>query len=394
VDGSPPIAPYSAAPRHPGVDPLPETARASVVLPGARSALRTFPLRAAGPREGWLKVTASGICGTDVGLFQRGVPAATVLGHHVVGRIAAVGPEAAHRWHVGPGDRVLVEEYLPCGRCPDCASGAYRLCPQTDLWGGGRRIGTVPVSEDPALFGGNAEFMFLPDNAVLHRLPPQLPQELAAWVLPYANAVDWVLRAGRLRAGQNVVVLGPGYHGLAVTAAARLGEAGKVVVVGLPRDAERLGMAEALGATAVIAEEFGDWGAAVRAALGGGSCDLVVDTSGSDPSVVDVAVDLLGQGGRLVLTTPKQPAAVPADTAAMIRRCLTLTAVRGRPAQAIGVAIASLTEGTSGLEHVPTVEITLDEVGDMLARLATGAGPRSPHIVVRPDLSRPDTQHP
>lgn len=214
---------------------------------------------------------------------------------------------------------------------PRCASGAYRLCPQTDLWGGGRRIGTVPAGEDPALFGGNAEFMFLPENAVLHRLPERLPEELAAWVLPYANAVDWVLRAGRLAAGENVVVLGPGYHGLAVTAAARLGEAGEVVVVGLPRDAERLGMAEALGATAVTAEESGDWGAAVRAALGGASCDLVVDTSGSGPDVVDVAVDLLGHGGRLVLTTPKQPAAVPADSAAMIRRCLTLTAVRGGP---------------------------------------------------------------
>ncbi|MCX4481056.1 zinc-binding dehydrogenase [Streptomyces cellulosae] len=389
MGGSPPIAPRSTASGDTGTTPLPQAARASVALPGARSELRTFPLRAAGPREGWLRVTASGICGTDVGLFHRGVAAETVLGHHVVGRIAAVGPEAAHRWQVGPGDRVVVEEYLPCGECPRCVSGAYRLCPQTDLWGGGRRIGTVPAGEDPALFGGNAEYMFLPENAVLHRLPERLPEELAAWVLPYANAVDWVLRAGRLAAGENVVVLGPGYHGLAVTAAARLGEAGEVVVVGLPRDAERLGMAEALGATAVTAEESGDWGAAVRAALGGASCDLVVDTSGSDPGVVDVAVDLLGHGGRLVLTTPKQPAAVPADSAAMIRRCLTLTAVRGRPPEAIGRAIASLADGTSGLEHVPTVDIPLDEVGDMLTRLAAGAGPSSPHIVVRPDTPHP-----
>ncbi|MFC7511977.1 alcohol dehydrogenase catalytic domain-containing protein [Streptomyces thermocarboxydus] len=118
MGGSPPIAPRSTASGDTGTTPLPQAARASVALPGARSELRTFPLRAAGPREGWLRVTASGICGTDVGLFHRGVAAETVLGHHVVGRIAAVGPEAAHRWQVGPGDRVVVEEYLPCGECP------------------------------------------------------------------------------------------------------------------------------------------------------------------------------------------------------------------------------------------------------------------------------------
>ncbi|MEU0971056.1 zinc-binding dehydrogenase [Streptomyces sp. NPDC005917] len=393
MEGSQPITSRPAALRSTDTDCLPETARASVALPGARGEVRSFPLRPAGPGEGWLKVTASGICGTDVALFQRGVPAATVLGHHVVGRIAAIGPEAARRWGVGPGDRVLVEEYLPCGRCADCASGAYRLCPQTDLWGGGRRIGTVPVTEDPALFGGNAEYMVLPGNAVVHRLPPQLPEELAAWVLPYANAVDWVLRAGRLRRGENAVVLGPGYHGLAVTAAALLGGAARVVVVGLPRDAERLGMAEAMGATAVVAEESGAWGEAVRAALGA-PCDVVVDTSGADPKVVDVCVDLLGHGGRLVLTTPKQPAAIAADTAAMIRRCLTLTAVRGRYPQAIATAIDSLSEGSSGLDRVPTVEIALEEVGDTLARLATGTGPASPHIVVRPHLTHRGTRHP
>ncbi|MFC7511979.1 hypothetical protein ACFQV4_23225 [Streptomyces thermocarboxydus] len=60
----------------------------------------------------------------------------------------------------------------------------------------------------------------------------------------------------------------------------------------------------------------------------------------------------------------------------MIRRCLTLTAVRGHP-EAIGRAIASLADGTSGLEHVPTVDIPLDEVGDMLTRLA--AAPDRPH---------------
>jgi threonine dehydrogenase-like Zn-dependent dehydrogenase len=327
---------------------------------------------------GWLRVTASGICGTDVALHAAGVREPTVLGHHVVGRVAALGALAAQRWAVAPGDRVVLEEYLPCGTCVTCRTGPYRLCPETDVWGGGRRIGTVPVAEAPGLFGGNAEYTYLPPNAVLHRLPDDLDDELAAWVLPYANALDWTSGAGRLRAGESVVVLGPGYHGLAVVAAALAGGAARVVVTGLAHDAERLAIAEALGATPVVADD------PTFPALPAGSVDLVVDTTGTGPAIVGPAMDLLGHGGRLVLTSPKSPAPVAVDTARMIRHGLSLHAVRGRSPEAIAMAIASLAAGRSGLERVPSAEVDLDGVGDMLARLATGEGPRSPHVVVRP----------
>lgn len=359
-----------------------DVARASVALPGTASELREFPVPVPGPDEGWLEVAASGICGTDVALYARGVPAPTVLGHHVTGRIGGAGEKAAVRWGVRPGDRVTVEEYLPCGNCPLCAGGRYRLCPQTDIWAGGRRVGTVPADEAPGLFGGNAERMFLPANAVLHRLPPGLPDELAAWVLPYANAIDWTRHAGRLREGETVMVLGPGYHGLAIAAAALAFGAGNVVVTGLPRDAARLAIAGALGAVPVTAEAPDD--PSVLDALDGAPADIVADTTGAAADVLGPAAGLLGHGGRLILTTPKNPPGVPFDTAAMTRRSLTVTAVRGRRPEAITEAIAVLAEGRSRLESVPAVEVTLEETGDMLARLAAGTGPESPHVVVRP----------
>lgn len=360
-----------------------DVARASVALPGAASEVREFAVPPAGPAAGWLQVTASGICGTDVSLYARGLPAPTVLGHHVVGRIAAVGETAARRWGVAPGDRVALEEYLPCGRCRECARGRYRLCPDTDVWSGGRRIGTVPVTEEPALFGGNAQVTYLPPNAVLHPLPDGLPEDLAVWVLPYANAIDWTCEAGRLRAGENVVVLGPGYHGLAVAAAALAHGAGNVVVTGLARDAARLEYAAALGAVPLVTDGTGS-GDRIAESLGGEPADLVVDTTGGDVSVLDPATALLGHGGRLILTTPKNPARAEFDTAAMTRRNLTVTAVRGRSPEAITRAIASLAAGDSRLEKVPAVEVSLDEAGDMLSRLASGTGPQSPHVVVKP----------
>ncbi|MFD7444422.1 zinc-binding dehydrogenase [Streptomyces sp. NPDC059909] len=362
----------------------PSEARASVALPGARSELRSLPLHEAGPGEGWLQVTASGICGTDVSLFAKGVPEPTVLGHHVVGRIAAVAPEQGERtWQGRVGDRVVIEEYLPCGTCPSCTSGAYRLCPQTDLWGGGRRVGTLPAAEASGLHGGNAEYLLLQPNTVVHPLPPELSEELAAWVLPYANALDWTLRAGAVRKGETVVIVGPGYHGLAVAAAARYAGA-ETVVAGLRRDRTRLEIAERLGAVTVAADTGTDLAEGVRRVLGSRAADCVVDAVGAAPHVVRVAVDLLGQGGRLVLTTPKQPAAVPVDTSAMIRRNVRISAVRGRRPEYVRQAIASLADGTSGLQELPSVEVSLEETGDMLARLAAGTGPKSPHVVVRP----------
>jgi threonine dehydrogenase-like Zn-dependent dehydrogenase len=133
-----------------------------------------------------------------------------------------------------------------------------------------------------------------------------------------------------MSAGENVVVLGPGYHGLAVAAAALAHGAARVVVTGLSRDAARLEFAAALGAITVVTDDAGTSGKRIAGALDG------------------------------------EPA------------------VRGRAPEAVTRAIASLASGHSRLEKVPTVEVCLDETGDMLSRLASGTGPASPHVVVRP----------
>ncbi|MGH3312298.1 MAG: alcohol dehydrogenase catalytic domain-containing protein [Streptomyces sp.] len=362
------------------------TAQAAVSLPGGGCEVRTFDLRPHGEDDGWLRVEASGICGTDVALRSAGLTGPTVLGHHVHGRIAASGDTAARRWGAAPGDRVVIEEYLPCGACERCAAGRYRLCPRTDLWSGGRRVGLVPVGEPPSLWGGNAQYVYLPPESVVHTLPEHLPDPLAAWVLPLANALDWVLGAGELASGGTLVVLGPGYHGLAAVAAARQAGAGTVVVAGLPQDRARLDIAASMGADTAVTFDGNptELHEHVTRRTGGRMADVVLDLTGVRPHGLTPSLGLLTQGGRLILPGGAGRTDAAVDIGELTRLTAVVRGVRGRSPQRVAQSIEVLAKGDCGLEKVPTVEVTLEAVGTMLDRLAEGSGPATPHVVVRP----------
>ncbi len=92
----------------------------------------------------------------------------------MVGRIIDIGSLAAQRWGVSSGDRVVVEECIPCGFCRLCRSGHYAMC--DGLHGtGGRRYGLVDVELAPHLWGGFANVMYLHPNSVVHRIGEDIP---------------------------------------------------------------------------------------------------------------------------------------------------------------------------------------------------------------------------
>ena len=251
---------------------------------------------------------------------------------------------------------------------------------------GRNRIGLVGAEQWPGLWGGNAQYLYLPPNAVLHRIPDDLPPGLAVWALPLANALDWVLGAGRLVAGETIVIIGPGYHGIAAAAVARHAGARHTVVCGLPRDRARLRLAAALGATTL---ELGDddLAEAVADLTGASGADVVLDLAASRPETLGDGVRLLRQGGRLVLAGPKAPAVADIDTSALVRLTAGVIGVRGRSPERVRESIRLLHGGGLGLAGVPTEEVPLPEVGPMLTRLAAGEGPDTPHVVVRPWLT-------
>lgn len=298
--------PAAAAVESPEAE-LPATTR-QVVFPRAGTIeVREAALPAPGPDDLLLRVVLVGVCATDLHLLAGhiGDPFPLVPGHEFVGEVAAIGATAAARRGLAVGDPVAVEMLLPCRSCARCREGRYNLCEADDPAGGharGRQLGVnIPATVEPGLWGGYAQHLWVPAEAVVHRLPEGMPWRRAVLVEPLAVACRALTR-GRLTPGEDVVVLGPGPVGLLAAAAARSAGAGRVVVIGTREN--RLALARRFGADATVnlreegSPEAVD--AAVRRALGGGRPDLVVEIAGT-PTAQQQAVRLVRRGGRVVL---------------------------------------------------------------------------------------------
>jgi threonine dehydrogenase-like Zn-dependent dehydrogenase len=360
---------------------------AAVTQPDGTTTVARLDLPGASEDTGLLRVEASGVCGTDVSLVANGrVVEPTVLGHHIVGVVEVIGAAAERRWKVAAGDLVAVQEYLPCQACVWCRTGEFRFCNRTDLRSGGRRFGTVPVHELSGLWGGNAQFLHLPAEAVVHKLPDGMTPLRAVWLLPLANAFDWTLEAGALQPGATVVVVGPGQHGLACVAAAREAGAGEIVCIGMPGDEERLAIATRLGASHTLVTGHRALPDAVRQQLGERQVDVVINTSGTGHAMLNTLVEMAGKRARVVESGLTQ-GQLQLNLGAVTSRAMSIVGARGRSLRAIERAIASLGgDGAHALDQVPTSQVRLEEVDGVLRPSELGATPRAVHTVVRPWL--------
>jgi 2-desacetyl-2-hydroxyethyl bacteriochlorophyllide A dehydrogenase len=241
-----------------------------------------------GPGEAIVRVVASGLCGTDYRIWtgERPVRYPLVMGHEMVGHVAAVGPGVGN---VRAGDKVAVEPNYSCGRCPLCREGNANLCLD--------RI-TIGIDVD----GGFAEIVRVPAR-LCWPAPADLSDDALVLAEPLAVVVRAVVR-GAPRPGERAAVIGAGTLGLLAVQVLRA-RGLHVLVVG--RTERRLDIATALGAERTATTEGGGHGAAARAFSGREGVDLVIETAGT-AEAVGQAVDLVRPGGRVVLTgLPHEP---------------------------------------------------------------------------------------
>jgi alcohol dehydrogenase/L-iditol 2-dehydrogenase len=201
--------------------------------------LRQLPAPDIAPDDVLLQVAAVGVCGSDLHQWTSDhswqVNYPVVLGHEFAGTIARVGANVT-AWK--EGDRVVsetaavIDPNSPLTRC-----GLYNLDPTRKGFGYG-------------VNGAMTKFIRVPSR-ILHRVPANLPLEIAALTEPCCVAFNAVVSNARIKPGDRVVVFGPGPIGLLCAAMARLCGA-EVAVVGLERDRERLNIAKQYGCTPIV----------------------------------------------------------------------------------------------------------------------------------------------
>jgi alcohol dehydrogenase/L-iditol 2-dehydrogenase len=254
------------------------------LAPGAVE-LRDVPIPAIEDDEVLLRVGAVSVCGSDIhqahSTHSWRVDVPVVLGHEFAGVVERAGRAVRG---VREGDRVVSETAaVVCGECLMCRTGRYNLCPERRGFGYGRD-------------GAMATYVRVPARC-LHRIPDELPFEVACLAEPHAVAYQAMCVNTMVRPGDLVVVLGPGPIGLLAARMARLSGADPLVVAGLARDARRLEAARRLGATHVVDLEREDLERLVRDLRSIGA-DAVCDATGAGRAL-ELALRIVRPGGQV-----------------------------------------------------------------------------------------------
>ena len=360
---------------------------AAVQVAPETTEIREFALPDVPSDAALLRVKAAGVCGSDVGGYRRMGAAPRILGHENVGTIARAGDAFARRWGVREGDRVAIEEYLPCGHCELCLRGEFRHCAATDVHANpdALRYGNTPVTTAPALWGGYSQYLYMPPATVLHRMPDHVPAEQAAMALPVGNGIQWAVVEAHAGPGRSLVVMGPGQQGLAAVLAAKSAGADLVILTGLKRDAHRLDVGRLLGADVTLQVDAEDVSTRVAEITAGKGVDAVVDTSSAPASeMVPLAIDLVKRKeGRIVVQSLGGTIRdFPIEKLA--RKYVTLKAARGHSYASVEQAIERIASGRYPLDLLATHCFGLDDV-DLAIRSVGGTGAAGAiHVTVTP----------
>lgn len=243
-----------------------------------------------------VRISACGICGSDLAMLAGGFPIRGIPGHEIAGTLA-------------DGTAVAIEPVAPCGACEFCRTGDYQVC----------RAG-IDVIYGVGRDGGMADEIRVPERCLV-ALPRGLDPRDAALIEPLGVAVHGLRRAG-IRGGERVAIVGGGAIGLCAVAAAAA--AGCQVFLAARHDRQREAGAR-LGAKP----------------LAGTEADIAIDCAGTTESLAQCAEVLRPNGLLLLLAAAWGPMALPGFTFVAKELALTVASMYGRSAQGRDVDAAA-----------------------------------------------------
>ncbi|MFB6227730.1 MAG: zinc-binding dehydrogenase [Halobacteriales archaeon] len=272
-----------AVEKSPADGDIPDAMEALVNVAPEEVELREVPVPEIGPGEALLRVSAVGICGSDIhqwhGSNSWEVNHPVTLGHEFCGIIERIRTDD-EEFQVG--DQVVSETAAVINeKSPLTRRGKYNLDPD--------RLGFGYGTD-----GAMATYVVVPERC-LHHVPGGVPVEQAALTEPCCVAYNAVVENGDVTPGDDVLIIGPGQIGLLSTTMARESGGSNIVVNGLPEDEDRLEIASQMGATETvvggldgIAEDIGD----------GLGFDCVIDASGV-MATFETAMDSVRPDGHI-----------------------------------------------------------------------------------------------
>ncbi len=345
-------------------------AKAAVLVEPKRFQIKEFTIPCLTTRDLLIKVDLCGICGSDVHMWEGtlGISKPLIMGHEFIGEIADATDEALLLRDLEIGNIVAVEIMIPCHRCFWCRQGKYHLCqeddPSIDI-NHGREYGcNIPTSRPPTpLWGGYAQYVYVPEDAIVHRFQEKIDPKIGVFTEPLATAIHAVEVSG-LKSGDSCVVVGPGTMGLCTVVAAKSSGADPIILIGTSKDQERLETGKNLGASHTIRiSKVGNVVAEVKKLTKNRGTDVAIETAGSSPAQL-TALRVVRRGGVCVtmgINGKKKLTIVPDND--LVFREVSLRGCKLSP-HSYGPAVKLIESGKFPLEQLITSTFSLSEIDE------------------------------
>ncbi len=326
------------------------------------------------PRAALCKVKMSTICGSDLHTIsgRRTEPAPLILGHEIIGEIAAVGSDLKNDGFgdkLEVGDRVSWSIMASCGRCFYCELDLPQKCEKL------RKYGHTCCNEPPHLTGGYAEYIYLFPGTTIYKIPADIPDEIAT---PANCALSTVINAVEtigLNKKETVLIQGAGLLGLNLVALAVEAGVKKIFVTDVVKSrldlAGRFGAGFCINVKDLACKEVVSH---IRDQTDGYGVDVAFEICGVKEAV-GLAVESLRIGGRYLIAGLVMPGSdLGIDGNQLTRKYLTVKGIHNYHPKHLGMALKFLEEHSQKYPYDELVSrvLSLSQINEAIESASTG----------------------